>query len=184
MALRDAVADATHSQGMKEEDNDKDDKRRTTLILLDKDDNLWPDHGDAGFWSSLRRMSQWSKSLIVLTANTVPPEARGAARGIVRLERPTASKCGVALAATAHRKGLVVYDHNSCDKVARRCGRDHRSALVKTQLWAQTTTRGKEKEEDAVKTNNHPSTACCLPLDPPVVESVSPPLSPLGLTRW
>ena len=40
MALRDAVADATQSQGMKEEENDKGDKRRTTLILLDEDDNL------------------------------------------------------------------------------------------------------------------------------------------------
>ena len=40
VALRDAVADATQSQGMKEEDNDKGDKRRTTLILLDEDDNL------------------------------------------------------------------------------------------------------------------------------------------------
>ena len=40
VALRDAVVDATQSQGMKEEDNDKGDKRRTTLILLDEDDNL------------------------------------------------------------------------------------------------------------------------------------------------
>ena len=40
VALRDAVVDATQSQGMKEEDNDKGDKRRTTLIMLDEDDNL------------------------------------------------------------------------------------------------------------------------------------------------
>ena len=129
-------------------------------------------------------MSQQSKSPIVLAANAVLPEAGSTARGIVRLERPTASKCGVLLAATAHRKGLVVYDHNSCNKVARRCGQDHCRALVKTQLWYQTTTHGEEKEEDAVKTNNHPLTARCLPLDPPVVESVSPPPSPPGLTRW
>lgn len=101
-------------------------------------DNLFPEYGDAGFWSALHKLSKKSKCPIVLTSNTLPPALPRIFFNFEHgeLSLLSAKECAKQLIYVANQEKYNIENENHCTDIAELLLCDMRKILLEFQFWA------------------------------------------------